>query len=48
MGYGRLDCAVNNAAAYSGAFSLTADFTEKKSMKPWRYPEARQKAVGEF
>jgi len=26
--YGRLDCAVNNAAAYSGAFSLTADFTE--------------------
>jgi NAD(P)-dependent dehydrogenase (short-subunit alcohol dehydrogenase family) len=26
--FGRLDYAVNNAAAYSGAFSLTADFTE--------------------
>jgi NAD(P)-dependent dehydrogenase (short-subunit alcohol dehydrogenase family) len=26
--YGRIDCAVNNAAALSGAFSLTADFTE--------------------
>ena len=28
--YGRLDCAVNNAAAYTGAFSLTADFTEEE------------------
>jgi NAD(P)-dependent dehydrogenase (short-subunit alcohol dehydrogenase family) len=28
--YGRLDCAVNNAAAYAGAFSLTADFTEEE------------------
>ena len=28
--YGRLDCAVNNAAAYSGAFSLTADFSEEE------------------
>jgi NAD(P)-dependent dehydrogenase (short-subunit alcohol dehydrogenase family) len=28
--YGRLDCAVNNAAAYSGAFLLTADFTEQE------------------
>lgn len=26
--FGRLDYAVNNAAAYSGAFSLTADFSE--------------------
>jgi NAD(P)-dependent dehydrogenase (short-subunit alcohol dehydrogenase family) len=26
--FGRLDYAVNNAAAYSGAFQLTADFTE--------------------
>ena len=30
MGYGRLDGAVNNAAAYSGAFSFTADFTEQE------------------
>jgi NAD(P)-dependent dehydrogenase (short-subunit alcohol dehydrogenase family) len=28
--YGRLDCAINNAAAYTGAFSLTADFTEEE------------------
>jgi NAD(P)-dependent dehydrogenase (short-subunit alcohol dehydrogenase family) len=28
--YGRLDYAVNNAAAYAGAFSLTADFTEEE------------------
>jgi NAD(P)-dependent dehydrogenase (short-subunit alcohol dehydrogenase family) len=28
--FGRLDCAVNNAAAYAGAFSLTADFTEEE------------------
>jgi NAD(P)-dependent dehydrogenase (short-subunit alcohol dehydrogenase family) len=28
--YGRLDCAVNNAAAYSGAFHLTADFNEEE------------------
>jgi NAD(P)-dependent dehydrogenase (short-subunit alcohol dehydrogenase family) len=28
--YGRLDCAVNNAASYSGAFSLTADFSEEE------------------
>ena len=28
--YGRLDCAVNNAAAYTGAFSLTADFSEEE------------------
>jgi NAD(P)-dependent dehydrogenase (short-subunit alcohol dehydrogenase family) len=28
--YGRLDCAVNNAAVYTGAFSLTADFTEEE------------------
>lgn len=28
--FGRLDCAVNNAAAYSGAFSLTADFSEEE------------------
>ncbi|HXN53293.1 MAG TPA: SDR family NAD(P)-dependent oxidoreductase [Candidatus Acidoferrum sp.] len=28
--YARLDCAVNNAAAYTGAFSLTADFTEEE------------------
>src|SRR5208282_5153226 len=28
--FGRLDCAVNNAAAYAGAFSLTADFSEEE------------------
>jgi NAD(P)-dependent dehydrogenase (short-subunit alcohol dehydrogenase family) len=28
--YGRLDCAVNNAATYAGAFSLTADFSEEE------------------
>jgi NAD(P)-dependent dehydrogenase (short-subunit alcohol dehydrogenase family) len=28
--FGRLDCAVNNAAAYAGAYSLTADFTEQE------------------
>jgi NAD(P)-dependent dehydrogenase (short-subunit alcohol dehydrogenase family) len=28
--YGRLDCAVNNAAAYSGAFAFTADFSEEE------------------
>jgi NAD(P)-dependent dehydrogenase (short-subunit alcohol dehydrogenase family) len=28
--FGRLDCAVNNAAAYVGAFSLTADFSEEE------------------
>src|SRR5262249_13708459 len=28
--YGRLDCAVTNAAAYTGAFSLTADFSEEE------------------
>jgi NAD(P)-dependent dehydrogenase (short-subunit alcohol dehydrogenase family) len=28
--YSRLDCAVNNTAAYTGAFSLTADFTEEE------------------
>jgi len=28
--FGRLDYAVNNAAAYAGAFSLTADFTEEE------------------
>ena len=47
MGYGRLDCAVNNAAAYSGAFSLTADFTEQELDETMAYPEARQKAVEE-
>jgi NAD(P)-dependent dehydrogenase (short-subunit alcohol dehydrogenase family) len=26
--FGRLDYAVNNAAAYAGTFSLTADFSE--------------------
>ena len=26
--WGRIDCAFNNAAAYAGAFSLTADFSE--------------------
>jgi NAD(P)-dependent dehydrogenase (short-subunit alcohol dehydrogenase family) len=26
--FGRLDCAVNNAAAYTGSFALTADFSE--------------------
>jgi NAD(P)-dependent dehydrogenase (short-subunit alcohol dehydrogenase family) len=26
--WGRIDCAFNNAAGYSGAFSLTADFSE--------------------
>jgi NAD(P)-dependent dehydrogenase (short-subunit alcohol dehydrogenase family) len=28
--YGRLDCAVNNAAASEGVFSLTADFSEEE------------------
>jgi NAD(P)-dependent dehydrogenase (short-subunit alcohol dehydrogenase family) len=28
--FGRLDCAVNNAAAYAGAFSLTADFSDEE------------------
>ena len=28
--YGRLDCALNNAAAYAGAFSATADFSEEE------------------
>lgn len=28
--FGRLDYAVNNAAAYAGAFSLTADFSEEE------------------
>lgn len=28
--YGRLDCAVNNAAGYMGAFSPTAEFSEKE------------------
>jgi NAD(P)-dependent dehydrogenase (short-subunit alcohol dehydrogenase family) len=28
--FGRLDCAVNNAATYTGAFLLTADFTEQE------------------
>jgi NAD(P)-dependent dehydrogenase (short-subunit alcohol dehydrogenase family) len=28
--FGRLDCAVNNAAGYTGAFSATADFSEQE------------------
>jgi NAD(P)-dependent dehydrogenase (short-subunit alcohol dehydrogenase family) len=28
--WGRIDCAFNNAAGYSGAFSLTADFSEEE------------------
>ena len=28
--FGRLDCAVNNAAGYMGAFSATADFSEEE------------------
>src|SRR2546422_6794930 len=28
--YGRLDCALNNAAAYAGAHSATADFSEEE------------------
>src|SRR5262252_110875 len=28
--FGRLDCAVNNAAGYMGAFSATADFSEQE------------------
>jgi NAD(P)-dependent dehydrogenase (short-subunit alcohol dehydrogenase family) len=48
MGYGRLDCAVNNAAAYSGAFHSRPISPNKNSMKPWRIPRRGRKPWENF